>query len=552
MSNAILKVLGPGIDREIELDRDGVVIGRGSGCDVALNDPYVSTAHARIYQDPFGRWLVEDLDSKNGVRIDGQRIDARAVLPGEDICIGPFTLQLVDQDIRTVYPSYGPTDATTFIMDVAQTEMVHGADGAEEILSVGRIRKLNELAERLSLITDVSRLYTALCDGLVDSADSAAMVLTVPPGDHPLPDSPCVLASRIGGRQGGAGVMGMHVSRRALDSVRRGGGAVLARNGPLDDQEMNLTVVDTRRPRTVVCAPIDTTPEAVEVLYLDIPSDRAEREVLDFIQAVTRLARLLRRSLVLAAIKAERRVLDSQLELAQEIQTGLLPRAISLDAGADMAWHYQPAMWVGGDFCDVWRLTDGRLAFAVGDVAGKGLAAAMIMTTLHACMRATTLSCLTPSVVMDHVNAYLNFHLPDGMFVTLVLGFFDPASGSLEYVNAGHIAPLVFGPDGEVTPLGEVRNLVLGPEGTSYEAEVLDLACGEGLIVVTDGITEAKSPDGDMLGDEALQRVVTAADRTSSRRLVDSVVRAASDFRRTLHQQDDVTALALIRAGGAC
>ena len=552
MSDTVLKLTGPGIDREIELDRDGVVIGRGSRCEVTLDDPYISNEHARIYQDPFGRWLVEDLGSKNGVRIDGRKIDARSVLPGEEICIGPFTLRLVEQDVRTVYPAYGGTDATTFITDVAQTEVVHAVELAEEVLSVDRIRKLNELAERLSIITDLSQLYSALCGGLVDSADSAAMVLAVPPGNSPLPPSPRVLASQIGAVRGATGVAGMHVSRRALDSVRSGGGAVLARNDPVDEQDMHLTVVDTRRPRTVVCAPINTTSETVEVLYLDLPSDRAEREVLDFIQAVTRLARLLRRSLVLAEVKSERRVLDSQLELAQEIQLALLPRDVGRHARVDVAWHYQPAMWVGGDFCDVWRLTDGRLAFAVGDVAGKGLAAAMIMATLHASMRATTLSCLTPSVVMEHVNAYLNFHMPEGMFVTLVLGFYDRASGSLEYVNAGHIAPLLFGRDGEVSPLGQVRNVVLGLEGTAYEAEVVDLASGEGLLVVTDGITEAKSPDGDMFGDQGLRRVVVDTDRTSSRRLVDSVVAAAADFRGMQHQQDDVTALALIRPGGDC
>ena len=133
------------------------------------------------------------------------------------------------------------------------------------------------------------------------------------------------------------------------------------------------------------------------------------------------------------------------------------------------------------------------------------------------------------------------------MFVTLVLGLFDPASGQLEYVNAGHILPFVVSLDGRVSELGEPRHPPLGIIESVFETHTIPLAAGEALVVVTDGITEAGDRDSGMFGTERLREVLAAAGPAPSDQIVASVAETAADFRQPLPQQDDVTVFAMRR-----
>jgi sigma-B regulation protein RsbU (phosphoserine phosphatase) len=138
------------------------------------------------------------------------------------------------------------------------------------------------------------------------------------------------------------------------------------------------------------------------------------------------------------------------------------------------------------------------------------------------------------------------------MFVTLFLGLFDPAAGRLEYVNAGHIPPTVVVPGAAPRPLAGRGNMPVGVHEGAFAADAETIAPGSGLLVVTDGITEAASPGGEQFGMARLERVVAAAQLESAEALVKSVTAAAEGFRESLPQQDDVTVFALIhRAGGA-
>jgi phosphoserine phosphatase RsbU/P len=254
----------------------------------------------------------------------------------------------------------------------------------------------------------------------------------------------------------------------------------------------------------------------------------------------------------------------------------------------EVAVHYEPAMWVGGDYCDVWPLEDGRIAFAVGDVSGKGLPAALVMTNLQAALRTTLSFCRDLPEVMGRLSRHLEAHLPEGMFVTMVLGLLegregmdDGREGLLEFVNAGHILPMLRSPAGEVTELGTPRNPPLGIASGTYEMESLRLPAGAGLVVVTDGITECLSPAGEEFGVEGLRKTLAAATRgiapadaaasgvaatapasgaasggppdgppggpPGGQDLLSAVTRAMAGFRQTLPQHDDVTVLAIVR-----
>jgi serine phosphatase RsbU (regulator of sigma subunit) len=255
----------------------------------------------------------------------------------------------------------------------------------------------------------------------------------------------------------------------------------------------------------------------------------------------------LRKSLQLAEARAERRSIEGQLSTAREIQMRLTPKSLADVPGLDLAVVYKPALWVGGDYCDVWPLPGGRVAFAVGDVAGKGLPAAMVMTCLHAGLRTTLGFCPDLAEAVGHLNRHIETHMPDGTFVTLVLGVFDPADGSLRYVNAGHILPIRRDRTGEVVEVGEPRNPPVGLVQTTFDEDRAELDVGGGLVVVTDGITESGTRDGDLFGTDRLVQTLAAARGRTAGDIAGEVEDAATGFRQPLGQQDDVTVFAMFR-----
>jgi sigma-B regulation protein RsbU (phosphoserine phosphatase) len=541
---AKLNVTRDGEQWEVSLPREGALIGRNEECDVRLDDHRVSGRHARLFADPAGRWTVEDLASKNGVWIGPRRVTSRALQWGEEVVVGPYTLSLAPEGDRPVRPALDLTVTASIALEGRRAGDIEVRRAEGETLSIGRINQLNFVSERLAKISEPDRLYPELCKALVDVSrlpGVTAMVLRLPRGTDPIPPAPPLLACQASAGPGAD----VRLSRRILEAARSGTSAVMARSDPIGERDLALTITPSTQPRAAVCAPIAESPEAMEALYLDMPSDLAGPDALDLVQAVARLTKLLRANLILAEEKLQRRMLERDLEMAREIQQALLPTDERLPPGVDVAWHYEPATWVGGDYCDVWRLQDGRLAFAVGDVTGHGLRAAMVMAALHASMRASASPALTPSLLMGSVNRYLQANTPEDMLVTMILGFYEPASGRLECVNAGHAPPILLDPGRCPRPLEMARNLLLGIQDVPYQADAVVLAPGCGLLIVTDGITETASPEGQLLGDEGLLRIVEAAGTASSKELLAAVVRAVADFRHPMGQQDDVTALAL-------
>jgi phosphoserine phosphatase RsbU/P len=234
----------------------------------------------------------------------------------------------------------------------------------------------------------------------------------------------------------------------------------------------------------------------------------------------------------------------SRLESARQVQMRLTPQHLPQVSGVDVAFDYRPAQVVGGDYCDVWLLQDGRLAFAVGDVAGKGLPGAMVMANLQALLHAGTAFCAGPAQAIAYVNQHLRQHLADGPFVTLFLGLLEVGTGRLEYVNAGHLPPLVVR-GALVEPLGQPINTVLGVGDASFAADVEMLAPGSGLVAFTDGVTEAESPDGELFGFGRLKRVLAGAARAKAEQVVQAVVEATVTFSGAGPLGDDMTVLAV-------
>lgn len=546
MSKAAIRIVHGEQVKEVSLQAKGTILGRIAKCDVVLDSELVSRRHARIFQDPFGRWLIEDLGSRNGVKVAGRRVEVHAMLPGQEVTIGPFALSIAQDVTRQIPqdPDMSST-STSFLTDSPQSSVVRAAERKAARLSRARLKRLNAIMDRLAGLPSSSTLYPELCRCMARAPGSGAVVLRISRDEHQLPQ---VLACHLGSEAGytpAEAVGTVPLSRRVVAAVGSGQGPVMAASTS-DDGAMGLTICDEGAPRTVYCAPVTDAGDTMDALYFDIPSDQAIPDLFDFFQAVARQAGFARKSLLLAEAKAEHQAVEHQLEMAREIQAKLTPRDLQGIGGVDLAIHYAPAMWVGGDYCDVWRLGDGRVALAIGDVSGKGLPAAMVMANLQASLRSTTAFCQDPAEVAAKINAFVLQNLPERMFVTLFLGFFCPERRLLEYINAGHVLPLVREAGGAVSALGEPSCMPMGIVEEPFEATSRYLSPGSALVLVTDGITEAASPQDELFGTERLVETLAAAKTDSAAKIVESIVAAATQFRDVAPQRDDVTVLTLV------
>jgi serine phosphatase RsbU (regulator of sigma subunit) len=244
---------------------------------------------------------------------------------------------------------------------------------------------------------------------------------------------------------------------------------------------------------------------------------------------------------------ADRLTLKRDLEIAREIQLAMLPREMVTNGGLEAYGFTRPANTVGGDFYDVLQVPDGRLVIGLGDVSGKGSPAALLMALTLAMLRTLIEERLEPTELMRRLNVQVSRHAPGSRFVTLCLAFFDPATGSLEYINAGQTPPLLRRANGTMDRLSE-GGVALGMfDLATYTAGYSSLGPGDVLVFYSDGITEAESKAGVPFDEVGLQGVIDTHWWQDAATLGKSIVRAVEDHATDTRLADDLTVLAIRR-----
>lgn len=247
---------------------------------------------------------------------------------------------------------------------------------------------------------------------------------------------------------------------------------------------------------------------------------------------------------------SSRERLESELNIATEIQQGLLPPPpdTALRARVDLSATMAPAKEVGGDLYDHFLLPDGRLLFAIGDVSDKGMPAALFMAGTCTLIRAIAETETDPAVIMTRINNLLSVNNPNLMFVTLIVGTVDLADGRLEWANAGHSSMGVLGADGELRLLEGRSGPACGvQEGLGYRRHDARLAAGELLLAYTDGVTEAMGPGTEQYGEHRLYVALAALAGADTRTVLDTILARVREFVQDTPQSDDITLLAIKR-----
>jgi sigma-B regulation protein RsbU (phosphoserine phosphatase) len=244
----------------------------------------------------------------------------------------------------------------------------------------------------------------------------------------------------------------------------------------------------------------------------------------------------------LQRVRLQKERQDRELQIAREIQQSLFPKSAPRIPGHGLAATSRACFEIGGDYFDYLGLPDGRIALVVADVSGKGTPASLLMASVHASLQALAGSA-PPCALMERLNRFLFANTQANKYVTLFYGELDPASGSFEYVNAGHVPPFLVG------PARRERLWTGGPclgllEVADYEAGRVVLGPGDALAIVSDGVTEALSTDDREFGDERVFEALAEAAGGSADAMLDGLVRAVDAFTGGTCS-DDLTALLL-------
>jgi serine phosphatase RsbU (regulator of sigma subunit)/predicted ester cyclase len=244
---------------------------------------------------------------------------------------------------------------------------------------------------------------------------------------------------------------------------------------------------------------------------------------------------------------SERERIAQELKVARDIQQASLPKEVPTLEGWQIVPYYQPAREVGGDFYDFHLLSEGHVGLVVGDATGKGVPAALVMSSTRSMLRALARASNSPGEVLKQVNDLLVSDIPPNMFVTCFYAILDPESGRLRYANAGHDLPYLHRGRGEAEEL-RARGMPLGlMPGMSYEEKETIVQAGESALFYSDGLVEAHDPKGEMFGFPRLQALI--AEHGRERSLGEFLLEELYSFvGESWEQEDDITLLTLRRA----
>ncbi|MDX8409082.1 MAG: GAF domain-containing SpoIIE family protein phosphatase [Mariprofundales bacterium] len=298
----------------------------------------------------------------------------------------------------------------------------------------------------------------------------------------------------------------------------------------------------------IICVPVHLRGEITAVIeVINHRSGRFTHEELNTMEMLSDMIGIAIDNARAHAQLLQQRQLDHDLKLARQLQESFLPQIPPPASGFDIAFINLPALMVSGDFYDSFLLPDGRMALLLGDVSGKGIAAALMMTKLLSEVHHNAALSSSPAAMLQQLNHTVCTSASQGMFVTLVIGLLELDSGHVQLANAGHLPALLY-QDHAVTQLPGASGPPLGidPQAQFSEHDCT-IHAGDALLFYSDGITEVRNPEGGQFGVENLHPILMDASSSSSDTVLRRLLDRANRHRDGGSQQDDMTMLMVRR-----
>lgn len=485
----ILKGVDAG--QHFSLEQDVLIIGRSPDCDLVLPATSVSRQHARLLlvQD---QWFVEDMKSRNGTNVNGQPIKVRTPLRHNDrVRICDFLAAFHDSPQATMPPELIPQSgegdgSTNHDTSSSHTSKVLADQSTENLRNI--LAFSNSLVKTLEL----DQLLPRIVDGVFQSFKQAERCFLVLDDGHGNRNAKAVRTRTT--EDAASARFSTSVVKDCLDK----GEALLTRDAALDPRTEGTESVLTPGLRSIMCVPLTTADDkAVGAIQLDTRDrQRFTEDDLKLLWGMANQAIIALENARLHESLLEREQYERDLEVAGHVQRCLLPESLPELAGYEFFAHYAAALTVGGDYYDFIPLPQRRLAVLLGDVAGKGVSAALLMARLSAEMRACLMVEEEPAAAIARLNESLYPHTQrTHRFVTLTAAVLDLDRQEVTLVNAGHLPPLLYRRSTDQFTEALPRALsgtVLGMDrGLTFESYRVPLQPGDCLLLFTDGVCEA-------------------------------------------------------------
>ncbi|WP_428263692.1 SpoIIE family protein phosphatase [Haliangium sp.] len=555
---SLVFLAGPNVGRRYKLrDRGDYILGRRSDCQIFIPDMRVSRQHARIHQDN-GAWTLEDLGSNNGTFLNGERIQSVALKHEDEISIATNSIrvEMPNQQKRT-----RDFDSHVTIVDVKNPAIYVSTDNADASgrmppFGDGGSSDTNFLARKLHAVQTILEIAANVADPDQLMESVVAQILEV----FPQADSVGVLVEDERSHE-------LRVKCHTTRKVKPFGGDFKVPGTIIDHvvhDRRGVLLTDSSPPSAPndigsggvplpgvhsggarMGAPLQARNAHYGVIYVEAERGRFKQEDLDLLTSISAQTGLAIYTARMHSQLQQRQRLERDLRVARQIQRSLMrnpPRVV----GLEFAIHYEPAYQIGGDFYDfIWH-DDDHLAIISGDVAGKAISAALYMARLTSELRGRAGIARTPQRLIRRVNDEMVKLGDDGMFATLVCAVFELSSRSLLFTNAGHCVPLLRRGD-RVFPL-ESERAHIPPIGVLPDIEVgearVQMYTDDLLVIVSDGIIEARDPRGNEYGQHRLTRRIRTA-RGGAEDTVKAILQDVDSHVGSAIQADDMTIVAM-------
>ena len=525
-----------GAIRPLLLERDRYTLGRSSANELCYpEDAGLSRQHLALERNG-DTWSVRDLGSKNGTFVNGVRINGPFELGKNDrVTAGHIALDFGENslpppaDDKTVVFIEGLTPTTSVSTTVATS--LKGVLGQEKEIEGGpQMRALIRAGRELAGNMPLTELFKLIMNLSVEAVGATRGVLMTLEGNE------LVVRSALGD--------GFRISNAVRDRVINEKTSLLVRDARLDEAFADRMSIVQQQIRSMLAVPLQTDDRVIGLIYLDSPHFIKEftKDDLSLLTVMANVAAIRIEHTRLAEVEQAERIHAKQLEQAAEIQRGLLPVKAPNVPGVDLAGYNAACHTVGGDYYDFLVYPDGRVGVLVGDVAGKGMPAALLMSSLQARVQVLFDDPTNLAALVTRLNRIITSNCPSNRFITFFIGILDPTTGELTYVNAGHNPPLVAHADGTVEKL-DGTGLILGILSVAqYTQQTCTLAPGDALLLFSDGVSEPVRPDSDEeFGEDRLAQNFGKLRDEDAQTIIDTINQQVREFTCGMPLPDDIT-----------
>ncbi|MBK7600483.1 MAG: SpoIIE family protein phosphatase [Acidobacteria bacterium] len=577
MPRLIVRATTAHSDSVVELNRLRTTIGRSARNDLCVEDPFASRLHAEVKRRG-DSYFISDLGSANGTLMNGTRLTVPLQLgDGDIIRIGETEIEfseradtspsrsrtsilLSDSNLNSMpemtitassrnsaanlLQSFEAANRTAISPSTAQRQMVN-----DDTLAV--ISKVSvTLLSPLSLDETLNQVLECVFE--VIAADRGYVMLLEKSDDKSVtePELVCkALRSRTHLSDSGGDVQ---MSRSITEQVLKQGASVLTSDAQHDPRFQERKSIMLSGLRSVMAVPIAVEGRVSGMIYVDNPFhiNRFTERDLQLLTLIAGVAAIRIENVRLLEVQQEKNRMANELAVASEIQLRLHPDTPPNIPGYDVMGVSFPCYEVGGDYYDFIEKREGQYVVALGDVSGKGTGAALLMSSVHAAVRAYSRTRLSASEIVSEINQYIYDNTPANRYVTMFYSELDPKTNQLTYINGGHNAPLLVRATGEVTCL-DIGGFPVGitPFG-DYREGWVELEPGDVLVIYSDGASESVNEAGEEFGEQRLIEIVMKHRGRTAAGIRDRIDEALTKFVGKAETVDDLTLVILKRKSG--